>query len=185
MPDLNPSKVYTNTVQIDVGNNPGEWTLGGYADWTELLLDVEDNRENNIHSAGQVMIHSLIADQTALSASAGGQVNFALNAGPGLGGRFYFLLGTMSGTLPGVALPGGSKLPLNYDGLMKYIMNNYNNGRLGDFRRLLDGGGLASATLDTQTPFTPSAVGLTLHFAFTTEIPYDFQSNPVAIDIVP
>jgi|GEM_PF-1418271 len=123
-------------------------------------------------------------DSDRLSVTQGGTVQFDLDAGTGHAQRRYFLLGSMSGTLPGTALPGGGVLPLNRDAVTQYVLGHYNSALLADFRGRLDGGGQAQAVLNAPSSL-PLAVGTLLNFAYTTEVPYDFQSNPVEVLVTP
>ena len=125
----------------------------------------------------------LAAGGNSLSRTAGGTIEFSLNAGTANGGRNYFLLGSASGTEPGLALPGGGVLPLNRDALFDYILGNHNSPMLDSFRGILDSDGKALATLNA--PSVTLAAGSTVHFAYTTESPYDFQSNAVPVEIIP
>jgi|GEM_PF-1256140 len=185
VPDLNPGDIYTNTpLPINVGSTPGNWYIGGYADWT---VDVsERNESNNSYTAGQLTINSLWSDVTTISRSAGGQVIFDLQPGTGYERRQYFLLGSVSGTSPGTILPGGNSIPLNKDLFFNYILNYFNFPPFGDFRGWFGFDGQAVATFDLQPDQLPSSwIGTYMNFAFTTEHPYDFQSNPVEVKIVP
>jgi hypothetical protein len=125
---------------------------------------------------------TLVADTPVLP-QGGGTVHFTLTAGASYAGRDYFLLGSASGTEPGTTLPGGGTLPLNADKVSKYILANYNGPTLLDFRDTLDANGRATATLDVSS--VPLPAGTILHFGYTTENPPDFQSNPVAVEVIP
>jgi hypothetical protein len=127
------------------------------------------------------LLPTLTAD-TLFLPQGGGTVHFTLAAGTSYTGRDYFLLGSASGTEPGTPLPGGGTLPLNADGVSNYIRANYNGSTLIDFRGTLNPNGKATATLDV--PSVPFPVGTILHFAYTTESPPDFQSNPVAVEVI-
>lgn len=125
---------------------------------------------------------SLSADVDILS-QAGGTVNFDLDAGSGFGMRHYFLMGTADGTEPGTPLPGGAIMPLNWGAVARFIYNNHDTPAFAGFRDQFDSSGRAAAVL--SAPPLPLAVGTILDFAFTTERPYDFQSNTVSVEIVP
>ena len=159
------------------------------ADWdNDGIVDVmSGNRNYNAAPSGGVWffkaVGPLAVDATALSRSTGGDITFALDAGTANGGRNFFLMGTANGTSPGTVLPGGAILPLNWGNLSKFIFNNYNTYPLTNFRGVLDGNGQATAELHAASP--PLPVGLVLNFAYTTEVPYDFQSNPVSVEVVP
>ncbi len=159
------------------------------ADWdndsvTDLICGQYDTSASP--TGGVLFFHALGAlsvDANTLSAGSGGSSNFALKAGAAYGGRNYFLLGSSSGTEPGITLPGGAVLPLNWDSITSYTRIYANNAVLGNFRAALDNTGEATATLTAA--MVPLAVGTIVHFAYTTETPYDFQSNPVPVEIVP
>jgi hypothetical protein len=48
----------------------------------------------------------------------------------------------------------------------------------------LDASGTATAQLNAP-PLRPEFVGITMHYAYALNNPFDFVSNPVAIEIVP
>ncbi len=158
-----------------------DWDNDGVLD----LLVGDDGYGASI-DAGVLYFHSrgpLVVDNCTLSATTGGTVNFSLDAGAANGLRHYFLMGTGSGTEPGTSLPGGAILPLNWSQISWYIFNNHNSKPLSNFRGQFDSSGKALATLTVVSP--PLPVGLILNFAYTTEWPYDYQSNPVSVEIVP
>jgi hypothetical protein len=127
----------------------------------------------------------LLADAGELSAGTGGQVNFTLDAGPDNAGRNYILLGGVTGTVPGTLLPGGfATLPLNWDPFTDLVMGLLNTALFSNFLGQLDGSGQGAAQLNS--PALPSvAIGVTMHYAFTCNNPFDIASNAVAIEIIP
>jgi len=127
----------------------------------------------------------LKVDNNKISTSAGGAVNFTLDAGVINANRKYILLGSVSGVSPGTLLPGGkATLPLNWDLFTNLILSMFNTPAFSNFLGTLDGLGAANAKLDTFGPFASGGVN-TLHFAYCLMKPYDFASNPVKINIVP
>lgn len=118
-----------------------------------------------------------------ISATAGGDAQFALNAGAANAGRTYMLAGTMSGTEPGTTLPTGLHVPLNRDGLSDFILNHLTLPYFIDFTGTLDGSGMATAEL--FAPGAPLAVGTVMHYAFVTTFPFDYASNAVPVVITP
>lgn len=145
---------------------------------TDILCGTGDGYILYCHSLGPLSV-----DNNVLSESSGGACTFTLDGGTSRAGRRYFLLATASGTQPGFVLPGGAILPLNVDALMRTIVRNHTMPPFIGFRSTLDADGVASALL--SVPTVPLAAGSLLHFAYTTEVPYDFQSNPVPVEIVP
>lgn len=127
---------------------------------------------------------SLYADADTISASTGGSVNFTLTAGMINANRDYLLLGSISGTVPGTPLPGGmATLPLNWDLFMTTVALMINTPPFHDFMGTLDGSGMGSAQLNLGP--VPGAAGIIMHFAYALNRPWDFASNPVAVEIVP
>jgi len=131
-------------------------------------------------------VHGPLAlSHNEISQATGGAVDFKLNAGVKERNRNYLILGSLSGAEPGFPLPGGMvTLPLNWDGLTSLSFTYGNTSIFPNFQGTLDGSGIGSATLDTLSPLPPGAVGATLYFAYLLYPPFDFVSNPVAIEIV-
>jgi hypothetical protein len=126
---------------------------------------------------------SLEADASTIPA-AGGSVNFSLNAGGGNKNRAYLLTGSVNGTSPGTLLPGGLvTIPLNRDWFTDFILARLNTTLFTGFQGQLDAAGGATARLNA--PALSGWVGLKMHFAYATVLPYDFASNAVLIEIVP
>ena len=134
-----------------------------------------------------VVLHAaqpLSCDRPSLSASVGGAVSLALDAGAQNAGRSYVVFGSVTGTAPGLPLPGGATLPLNWDVFTDLALSLVNTPVFAAFAGTLDGAGRATATFDTLGP-VPVATGLTLHFAYGLRSPWDFASNPVAVRFSP
>ncbi|MEW6746254.1 MAG: hypothetical protein AB1486_26230 [Planctomycetota bacterium] len=131
--------------------------------------------------------HELNADGWSIPASTGGTISFALEAGVAQAGRGYVLLGSVSGTEPGWALPGGlATLPLNWDAFTSLVLRLLNSPAFAGFFGTLDGWGLATARFDTLGPVPPEFVGVRMYYAyFLLGWPMDFASNAVEVDIVP
>jgi len=181
--DRNPA--FDDFTYLEIG--PSQWLdVGAYsrldvADWDE------DGEIDIISGDADGFVHlfraigPLSVDKNFIPSSTGGSIEFALAAGSIQAGRHFFLMGTEAGTEPGTPLPGGALLPLNWGMLSWYVFNNHNTYPLTNFRGVLDSSGQAMATLNA--PPVPLAAGAILHFAFTTEWPYDFQSKPLAVEV--
>ena len=128
--------------------------------------------------------HLLETDVFTLSASAGGNVHFDLDAGIAEAGRPYLVFGSASGTAPGTPLPGGAMLPLNWDLFTNLVAIHANGPTLDRFLGALDGLGCATADLNVTGPI-PGAAGMALSFAFALAAPWDLASNPVNVEIAP
>jgi outer membrane protein assembly factor BamB len=128
----------------------------------------------------------LIADLAEIEASTAATVNFTLDAGTASAGRTYLLLGTLSGTQPGTPLPGGLEtLPVNWDVFTDVVFLLLNSAVFDDFLGVLDGSGQGAAQLNSPGGLPPIAIGVAMHYAFTINNPFDFASNPIAVQIVP
>ena len=117
----------------------------------------------------------------------GGLVDFSLDAGAANANRKYLLLGSVTGTSPGLPLPGGQVvLPLNWDIFSDIIMMGLGSPIFQNFLGNLDGQGQATATLMAIGPFDPALVGAELFFAYPLSFPpsWNFASNPVVITMV-
>lgn len=141
------------------------------------LMSVEERK--NFVFAG-----SLNADRHQIPAAAGGTVEFTLAAGTGNTNRSYIIAGSRSGTEPGTPLPGGlATIPLNRDAFTDFVLDRLNTNLFADFSGTLDSSGNAVARFNA--PAKPELAGTTLYFAYALKKPWDFASNPVAIEIIP
>ncbi|MBU0753497.1 MAG: hypothetical protein KJ645_00050 [Planctomycetes bacterium] len=169
----------------------GNWTLntnmlipGDYVSAT--TSDASNNTSEFCQNAQVPGTPTLTSSTRTLSESAGGIVNFALNAGAANGNRYYLVLGTASGTVPGFLLPWGlATMPLNWDWFTQLTFDYLNIPPFLNFLGVLSPAGQGSAQLNTFGPLPPGAAGVTLHFAFCCNNPFNFVSNPVGVLITP
>ena len=108
----------------------------------------------------------LVADVMSISLSAGGTQALTLSV-PSSTGELYWVLGTASGTLPGIAIEG-LVVPLNYDAYTGLSLSIPNQGIFIGTLGLLDGGGGASAGIVFPAGISPALAGTQLHHAFVT-----------------
>lgn len=131
----------------------------------------------------------LEATPTKIPASIGAVVDFRIEAGQDKAGCWYILLAGISGMGPGIHLPGGSLMPLEWDSLtsiVAYAAQSEKGFCMSNFYAQLDAQGGSLAELDTQGPLDPLLVGLVLHFSYAVKTPpWWAASNAVAIEIVP
>ena len=129
---------------------------------------------------------TLQTDTCQIEESSGGDADLLLLAGTGNADRDYFILGSVTGTKPGIPLPGGRAiLPLNWDIFMNVVITFMNTPIFSNFRGTLDASGSAAARLDTLGPLPPGTAGTVIHVAYALNGPWDFTSNPVALEVVP
>ncbi|MCA8969366.1 MAG: aryl-sulfate sulfotransferase [Planctomycetes bacterium] len=123
----------------------------------------------------------------ALSVSPGGSIDLDLVTGSQHAGSTYWVLGTLSGTTPGLTLPT-VHVPLNVDSWTWDTIAYPNTALLARTLGVLDTNGRASASLLTVRPglIPPALIGLRFDHAYividqTNAI--TFASNPVAFSI--
>ncbi len=129
---------------------------------------------------------SLSADVATLTASAGGTQTLDLDAGQVSAGMKYFLLGSYTGTEPGLPL-GSVVLPLNLDAYLLFTASYPNTPLLSGSLGTLDAAGKATASFNLPAGL-PIAVDLTLRHAYvllTTTNEAIFASNQVPLFIQP
>lgn len=120
-----------------------------------------------------------------LSASAGGTAQFALE-GPEEGPppRTYLLLGSISGTAPGIPI-GSIVLPLNFDWFLWTSFRWRNGAYFADTEGVLNPDGSGAARFLVNPGDLSPLVGIDMAFAYFTPDRSDFASNPVLVTIVP
>ena len=142
--------------------------------------------------AAHVMhLEPLQGEPETISLSGGGVQVFALTGGLHHAGLPFFLLGTASGTTPGLVLPSSSGgpllLPLNPDGWFLFTVNHPNTPPLYGSLAPFDGLGLAAAGFVVPPASNPALAGLLLHHAYLVLAPPQpvFASNAVPLTLVP
>ncbi|MFH1999712.1 MAG: hypothetical protein ABIK28_08530, partial [Planctomycetota bacterium] len=125
---------------------------------------------------------SLYADQYSISGGTGGSVHFTLDAGYAKKHKWYWILGSLSGTEPGMNLPGGIRLPVNFDNFTWITIMMNNSCYFSAFLGKLDAEGIAAAKL--KLPAVPCLTGETLSFAYFLPWPGHFASNAAQIGII-
>ena len=130
--------------------------------------------------------NDLWANRSTLSLTPGGAVGFDLIAGSAHAGEAYVMLGSISGTSPGVTLHG-HLLPLNPDSYFRSMMSQPNTVPFVQTLGVLDGNGRANASFTLPAGLTFLA-GLHIDHAYLTVNPTTLQitraSNAVPLDLV-
>jgi hypothetical protein len=145
----------------------------GFPGFPSSILDIHLYADpgGGIHGAilaGKVTVvanSSLTADVPSISLTTGGIQSLGLNAGPAHAGATYLLLGSISGTQPGIAVPGGA-LPLQPDPWFFWTLSNPNSVVLQNSFGALDGAGSAQASFLVPPATAPGLVGLVFHHAY-------------------
>jgi hypothetical protein len=108
---------------------------------------------------------ALSADVVELSVPAGGTQSLEVRAGEEHAGALYLVLGTASGSGPGVEV-GGVQVPLNPDGYTTFTLTTPNRPPLVASLGLLGAGGSVSPSWSVPAgALPPSLAGATLHHA--------------------
>ena len=114
-----------------------------------------------------------------------GSFKFNLYGAPENDNRTYIMLGSVTGTAPGNALPGNlAILPLNWDPFTDLVIKYMNSSFFVNFMGVLDPSGGGTAQFNTIAPI-PGMAGVTFSFAYAMRKPWDFVSNPINIEVVP
>jgi hypothetical protein len=131
-----------------------------------------------------VTVEAMFTDTATLSVANPGSAHFTLEAGLANAGRPYWVLGTFSGTTPGLNLAGGTHLPLNPSLYLNFTITNPNTGLLSNSLGFLNANGHGASTF--TLPHIPAqAAGLVLDHAFVLLSPVNFASNAVEVTLVP
>jgi hypothetical protein len=203
-----------DTFTVEISNDNGStWTMVEQVQhtegWNEFTFRVSDfvlptsqvrmrfsamdNPNNSVTEAGldafkvQRLYYepTLWAGTYSIPSATGAVVDYSLNAGAAHGNRTYLILGSLSGTYPGTTLPGGAHLPLNWDTFTNLVLDALGTSIFPNFYGNLDASGEAEAFMNVLGPVDPALVGLKMYFAYALNNPWDFASNPVAIEILP
>ena len=128
----------------------------------------------NIHTAtygggeirGQILVGSLNTDTAGLSVTNGCSQRLFLDAGRANAGANYWVVGTLSGTTPGVIAPGGLPVPVNPDFYFDHTIANPNSPPMTLSMSTLDGNGQGTCTFTFPAGAFPGLAGQQMHHAF-------------------
>lgn len=135
-------------------------TVGQGCDWQDLTA-----LELAISYGGVPDLVDFVGAPDTVSLSAGGAVDFALSVGAAFAGSPYLVLGSVSGTSPGIPTAGGV-LPLNPDAWFIYTGNHPNSALLPQSAGTLDALGLGAASFLVPSGSQASLVGLQFSWAY-------------------
>ena len=114
---------------------------------------------------------SLLSGPDAVTTQGGTQL-LQLSAGASQSGQVHLLLGSLSGTSPGLALEG-EWLPLAPDDYFAVTLTQPNSAFLPDSLGSLDAQGRAVATFQLSSPLPSALAGLDIAHAYVLLRPWD------------
>jgi len=131
-------------------------------------------------------LRGLLHGDSELSLSAGGSQDLLLRGPLSTAGDIYFVLGSASGTTPGIPLAPGVDLPLVFDAYTNLALSLAIPvaGQFG----VLDASGSANAAFNVPAGASASFAGLVLHHAYVAIdlTTFDvFASNAARVELVP
>ncbi len=133
---------------------------------------------------------ALYPSAPAVEVALGGDVRLQLDAGEDEAGQFYFLLGSTSGTDPGLLLENGDTLPLTQDAYFLYSLLCVPGAPLVNGCGFLDAEGRAEAIFQWPEGLGPQMSGIVLHHAycvvdvFDVNAPVRMVSNAVGTELL-
>ncbi|MFT7665106.1 MAG: hypothetical protein ACI87A_003341 [Planctomycetota bacterium] len=131
---------------------------------------------------------ALTSENNSISLSAGGSQALVLDGSPSSAGWYYLMLGSVTGTSPGIDFGGGIELPLNFDVYMNLTLFKPTLSAFNNFTGTFDGAGQAIASLTLPALMDPSLAGVTINHAYLAAAVFgtpDFASNAVSVMLVP
>ena len=167
------------------------WTAPAINSSTVRIRVKMDNTGTDYYdmSNGDFSINSaLTANLASLSISAGGTQQLTLDAGTSHGGDLFAVVGSITGTSPGIPF-GGFVLPLNQDFYFDQTVLFPNSHPLTNSFSNLDLNGTAVTTVTVNAgELPPIAIGITVHHAavvLDATLQLTLVSNPVALTLTP
>ncbi|TAJ22056.1 MAG: CHRD domain-containing protein, partial [Planctomycetota bacterium] len=127
-------------------------------------VDVHSAAFPNGELRDQLLVGGLNANAEAVSVANGGVVDIELAAKASAAGKLYLILGSTSGTAPGVPTSAGT-LPLQPDAYFNFTLGSPNVPPLARSLGTLDGGGATWATLTIPAGWPATLAGLQVHHA--------------------
>jgi FG-GAP repeat len=162
------------------GSSP--YSYRAEVDDRHVFVSKWDEGRGVVHVFGEA---NFAAWSPTASLGAAADVGLSLDAGPTYAGRPFMILGSATGTFPGVPLDHGVTIPLVVDGYTYFTLDGAPHivGQVGN----LDIAGKAFATID-MPPGLGSLAGVTIHHAyvwFDASIFALRASDPVSTLLVP
>jgi hypothetical protein len=172
------------------------WTLARLSDanldGTSELVSGALLADRGLPQTGAVRVFSILpqtlaTDTHLVSLSAGGRQTFTIDFLPALSGQYYWVLGSSSGTVPGVRTSAG-KIYLNPDDYTIVTAALPYSGLITDPIGILDANGDATPYIDVPPGSDPTVEGVTLYHAVAifdaTTLALEHVTNTVPVTAV-
>lgn len=140
-----------------------------------------------LYSVSESGCPALFGAPEFLSVTSGTEQVQLLDAGPSQAGRPYLLLGSASGTVPGISVDT-VLLPLNFDVYTVYTLQIAASPLYPGSFGLLDGDGQGSAAKVVEDGINPALAGLVVSYAYLTFGPLgtaQLASNAIGLTLLP
>jgi hypothetical protein len=180
-PNLVCGKGYASHGDPKKGLGCNRFTDAGYVCWC-------DTRDSYIFDYDTFFSFSgtLVGNKYKISAGSGGTCRFTLTAGPENAYRTFLVLGSVTGTKPGIPLPGGhATLPLCYDVFTDFVLLYLNSPIFYNFYGKLNNSGSCTTAKLVLPSLDPVFVGVKMYYAYCLNNYFDFASNPITVEVTP
>jgi len=162
---------------------PGDQSIG--LDDGRLVLG-SPMHDDEVGVVYEIDLLPLLHRESTIESSIGGMQHLELRAGADRAGHAFFLLGSLGGTSPGIALGGGVEVPLVLDAYTSLTASG--QGSFVNGSGWLGPDGEASSIYFLQQFKAEPLAGLAVFHAFVTIDPFTFDtfaSNAVAVELTP
>ncbi len=184
---LDPTAWRIASIFTDYQYSNGRFGVGLALGGAQLVVSINDVDP----ASGPLKIYDidggLLGGLGQIDLSNGGAQLLTVEAGASHAGEVYLVLGSRSGTAPGLAIDG-LVLPLNFDAYLLKTFNAPNAAPLSSSLGVLDAAGRGYATFSLPAGSSQSLVGIQAHHAALAIDPVGlivgFTSNAVAIELV-
>jgi hypothetical protein len=179
-------KLYVDGKSVGKAFKPIYFSAAASHAFTAIVLQDPDKGKlhfDNFRVRERKLLPSLTSDLILVPSGRRARIGFRLHPGQLAPKGGYVLLGSLSGRKPGLKLPGGKLLPLNYDAFTTTVLLNLNTQWFQNFAGSFDAQGWARATWDSQTALPGWSKGLTLDFAYLSWPRMDLVSEAWSVQI--
>ena len=160
----------------------GDFNGDGFPD----ILTTDTGDRGLTQSPGSIDVHSprsypFVLSHNYVSITRGGTIDMDIDVGAQFAGQLYMVLGSVSGSSPGIPLTSSVLLPLNYDPFMDFIIQAQNVVPFTNTLGFLDSAGKAKAkwtAVGALGPYAPLYMEYsTLVFGFPKSFTFDAATN--------